>query len=243
MKQKWREQLDKVAEFLAPRTNSPPRPGKGALSKLAILFFAGVGLMLVVAGWSGTRTGVPGGVTQRGAVSPPLATGAPGGEIGTGLSGADGRDLTRDAGSYPSWTPEADEAYRRDLVHRLTAILSAMEGAGEVQVEVVLATSTQNEYAHRENQTEKRTDEKDASGGSRVISETAKQEELAEVSASGSVGEGAPVVVVSRQPEVAGVVVVAGGAVDGGVRERLSRAVQTLLGLPAHRVEVFARRR
>lgn len=248
MKDKWREWLEKAGGILTPRHSRSPDPAKGTLSRLALLFFAGVGLMLLVSSWTGLRTGTGGSVgggqvffqprdtpTQKPtfpesaaspkATSPEDVPGTIGGAQGIGFSGS------------------GDEAYRRDLAKRLQRILSAIEGAGEVEVEVVLAAGTRNEYAVRENLTERRTQERDSSGGTRSTSETTKQEELAEVSVSGSAGGDAPVVVVARQPEIAGVVVVAEGATDANVREQLSRAVHTLLGIPLHRVEVFARRR
>ncbi len=237
VKTKWREWLAGAGAFLAPKHNRSPGtgPGKsrGALSGLVLLFFAGVGLMLLAASATGPRH-VEGDAPLQDAgasrqVTPSLTPAT--------RDGVDGAFVSSDAARGE------EEAYRRGLVDRLKGILSAIDGAGEVNVEVALATSTRNEYAFRENVTERRTDEKDSSGGSRVTSESTKEEELAAASTFGSGGGGGPVVVVSRRPEIAGVVVVADGARDGAIRERLSRAVQTLLGVPAHRVEVFARGR
>ena len=48
-----------------------------------------------------------------------------------------------------------------------------------------------------------------------------------------------PLVVTSYQPEVRGVVVLAEGAYDPGLRYELFKAVQALLGVPAHRIQIF----
>ncbi|MCL2229416.1 MAG: stage III sporulation protein AG, partial [Firmicutes bacterium] len=52
---------------------------------------------------------------------------------------------------------------------------------------------------------------------------------------------GNPIVVTETKPQIRGVVVVASGASDPGVRLAILRAVQTLVGDPGVRVEVLAR--
>ena len=50
---------------------------------------------------------------------------------------------------------------------------------------------------------------------------------------------GAPIVLYEKEPTVRGVVVVAEGAADFSVREKLQAAVQAATGIPVSRIEVF----
>lgn len=82
--------------------------------------------------------------------------------------------------------------------------------------------------------TQKTTEEKDSSGGTRVTREESQ---------SSSLLTGANNQLVALQenlPPVTGVIVVAQGADDAGVRLTLNRVVQTLLSIAAHRIEVIA---
>ncbi|MBE3573922.1 MAG: hypothetical protein IMW99_00460 [Firmicutes bacterium] len=131
------------------------------------------------------------------------------------------------------------EAYRRQLEERLARILSQVEGAGQVSVEVALASGTEMEYAWKESHTQRQTVENDGNGGRRQIDETTRNRDV-EMASSGSGQQ--PVLQEARPPAVAGVLVLADGAADAAVSYNLSQAVQTLLHLPAHRVQVLARR-
>ena len=52
-----------------------------------------------------------------------------------------------------------------------------------------------------------------------------------------------PVVLKEIYPEVKGVVVVAEGAGNAEVREKITRAVSVLMDIPVHRVQVFERKK
>jgi len=100
-------------------------------------------------------------------------------------------------------TPSQIEGGQTDLERRLAHVLSAVDGAGQVEVIVHM---TQD-----------------------VIAQPA-----------GSFGMTAPT---KTEEKPSGVIVVAEGASNLQVRLNLSRAVQTLLGLPASAVEVLPKQR
>lgn len=121
----------------------------------------------------------------------------------------------------------------------LEGVLCRIAGAGEVTVSITYRSGPRQDVLQDVTRTARRTEEKDPGGTVRVT-----QEEQEEVQAVMARPEGQDRPVISRQeaPEIAGVLVVASGAGDPAVREMLARAVQTLLGLPPHRVQVVPSR-
>lgn len=140
--------------------------------------------------------------------------------------------------SLPAGNTDADlEVLERALSLSVQKALSGIEGAGRVQVSVVLAGSPEYRYERNHSTTSKRTEEQDAGGGKRTIGETAEDSQLA-LHRSG--GGDQPVIASFTRPAIRGVLVVAEGAVDSRVKARLNRAVQVMLDLPAHKVFVSA---
>ncbi|MGE5552789.1 MAG: hypothetical protein ACM3XZ_02555 [Betaproteobacteria bacterium] len=134
---------------------------------------------------------------------------------------------------------EADQ-YAVELEQALAETLSQVAGAGDVSVRIFLASGPRYEYARKTSADTRTTQESDPGGSSRVISEQHEEGEVT-VRRGGAGGEDVPVVVVTHLPAVQGVLVVASGATDPMVRAELSRAVQTALNLPPHRVRVLAK--
>lgn len=128
----------------------------------------------------------------------------------------------------------------QELEKRLEKILSEIEGAGSVKV-MVTGTSD-GEVVHAYNQTEESIlrEEQD---GTQVLSKSDEkrlQKEL--VFMDGGTGGRIPVVVQRIKPEVKGVVVVADGAGSSVVRQNILDAVEALLGIPKHRIQVLKRK-
>ncbi len=119
----------------------------------------------------------------------------------------------------------------------LERILSRIEGAGTVAVAVSFETGATYVYGYNETQTLQTTEERDAQGGTRLVTQTNSSRSVV----LASVGSGSqPVVVRIELPPIRGVVVVASGAADSRVKAVLSQAVQILYGLPANKVVVLA---
>lgn len=117
------------------------------------------------------------------------------------------------------------------LAGDLEGILSRVTGAGQVKVRISYRGGPQRQVAENTTHTARRTEEREPAGSVRVITE--EQETVQAVMAQAE-----PVILQEQAPEITGVLVVASGASDPYLRERLSRTVQTVLGVPAHRVEV-----
>ena len=126
----------------------------------------------------------------------------------------------------------------KDLEKRLEEILSSVAGSGEVQVTITMAAGPEHQYAKNTSQQNRTIEEKDQTGGNRMTTETNEDGDLVLVrEVSG--GKEEPVLIRATRPEIAGVLVLAEGARDPGLREELVQAVLTVLAVPAHKVTVL----
>jgi stage III sporulation protein AG len=126
----------------------------------------------------------------------------------------------------------------KELESRLAAILSAVDGAGSVQVKVTLKAGAERVYAQDVNRQDRTIQEKDQGGGNRTTSEVNEQDSLVMTQGANG-GREEPVVIKEKHPEIAGVLILAEGANNPGLREKLIRAVETVLDVPSHRVMVL----
>jgi len=113
------------------------------------------------------------------------------------------------------------------LEQRLENILSSVRGAGRVQVAVQYSESASTVYLM-----ESETQQSHSADGE---SQSQSAEETLTV---GMVGE-TPVRVKEQLPKIQGVVVVAEGAADAVVKERLFQAVKSLLGIEAGQIAIL----
>ncbi len=128
-----------------------------------------------------------------------------------------------------------------DTEQKLKFILSQVEGAGKVEVMITYLTGKENIPAFDTKTSENNTDEKDSGGGTRKISQSSSDSTM--VFKSGENGEKSPVIIKEIEPVVKGVLVVAEGASNPQVCEKLSRAVQVLLDIPVHKIQVIERKK
>lgn len=140
-----------------------------------------------------------------------------------------------EAAASDSTEPE----YVRNLENELSSILAKIQGAGRVSVMITLKSGKEIIPAKDESVSDKVTNEKDTSGGTRTIDEKTTDDEVVFTTAQG--GNSKPLVVKEINPEVKGVIVVAEGAKDSKVKLMISQAVQTVLDVPAYRVTVYER--
>lgn len=127
-------------------------------------------------------------------------------------------------------------ALERQVAADLERVLSRIAGAGEVHVRVALAGGLERLYAGDRDLRRSTTEERDRTGGTRVIEQVEEAEKV--VAMQGGGGQ-EPVLTQLRRPEVLGVLVVAQGAADPAVRAALTRAVHVALDVPYSRVEVL----
>jgi stage III sporulation protein AG len=129
--------------------------------------------------------------------------------------------------------------YVRRLETDLSSILSKIQDAGRVSVMITLECGAEIIPAKDESTSEKVTNEKDTSGGTRIINEKTTDDKVVFTAAQG--GNSKPLIIKEINPEVKGVIVVAEGAKDSKVKLKISQAVQTVLDIPAYRVTVYER--
>jgi len=136
----------------------------------------------------------------------------------------------------------ASPSYEEQVERKLAAILSRIEGVGSVEVMVSLSTGSRLELAQDIDGDETVTEETDTQGGKRrVVSK--RWNERVVVIRDGQKNGDSPIVLAEHRPLVAGVLVVADGAKDPTLRLLISRAVETAIGVPPHRVTVVPRRK
>lgn len=128
----------------------------------------------------------------------------------------------------------------KEIEGRLEQILREVDGAGNVRVTVTLAAGPESIYAQNNSKQQRTIEEKDNQGGTRTTTEINDQGNLVLIQAV-SGGNEEPVVIKSTRPEIAGVLVLAEGAKDPEIREKLARAVETVLNIPPHKVAVLSK--
>ena len=126
-----------------------------------------------------------------------------------------------------------------ELEKKMETILSQIEGVGKVNVMVTFVSGKEMVPAFDSKKNESDTQEKDNGGGTRSIKQNDTETRVVFEERQGGIRK--PIILKEMQPSVKGVVVVAEGASDVRVRESLSKAVQVLLDVPIHKIQVFER--
>lgn len=120
------------------------------------------------------------------------------------------------------------------LAADLERILSQINGAGKVQVSITLSSDGLRSYARNTQSDHRVTRETDSAGGDREVSEENESSDLA-------ISGGSALLVEDNAPQVVGVLVVAEGAANNLVKEKLTAAVTVLLNVSPHQVRVETR--
>jgi len=132
-------------------------------------------------------------------------------------------------------TYEDETDYSAYLEKKLANILSKLEGVGKVNVMVTLENSVEKVTATNTTKSTENIIENDSEGGTRQV----QREDLTmQVVTRGS--DGSLLVVKEIKPKVLGVIVIAEGADDPEVKERLYEAVKTVLGVKGNQVQVYS---
>lgn len=133
-------------------------------------------------------------------------------------------------------TPEVNLDYDQDQEARLKKVLSAINGAGSVEIMITYKSGKEVIPAMNTIQSNIETEEKDSNGGIRKVIQTdTNSQPVSMDTPDGS----QPLITREFEPEIQGVIIVAQGAADLVVRLELQKAVQTVLGINADQVEVF----
>lgn len=126
-------------------------------------------------------------------------------------------------------------AVETTLESRLEDILSTVRGAGRVRVLITYSTAGERVAA-----TVSTTDESvsETSGGT-TATRSEQSREMKQPATISTEGGQSPIILVEKEPEIRGVIVVAEGAADPAVRLSLQRAVQAVTGAALSCIEVF----
>jgi stage III sporulation protein AG len=128
------------------------------------------------------------------------------------------------------------DTYEDQQEAKLQKKLSAIKGAGAVEVMITYKSSKEIITAMNTVQSQTTTEEQDSNGGIRKVSQEDVNNQAVTMNESGGAK---PLVLKEMEPEIKGVIVIAEGAKDVLVKIDLMRAVQVALGVSAQQVEVF----
>lgn len=120
------------------------------------------------------------------------------------------------------------------ISQQISQILGQVDGAGMVSVSVSIESGPQQDYAQNVTEDSKIVEERDSGGGTRITTDRNSKAQYVF-----SQNQSEPLVLKEVAPKINGILVVAEGAGDGEIKAKLSKAVQSLLNLPAHRVMVL----
>ena len=114
-------------------------------------------------------------------------------------------------------------------------LMRNLRAAGRVRVLITYATAGERVAA-----TVSTLDESvsETSGGT-TATRSEQSREMKQPATISTEGGQSPIILVEREPEIRGVIVVAEGAADPTVRLSLQRAVQAVTGVPLSCIEVF----
>ncbi len=123
-----------------------------------------------------------------------------------------------------------------NLAEQLEAILSKIQGVGEVKAFIHYSESSEVVAMYNETNKVSNTEENDTSGGNRKIQETDSQKEIIYQEEN---GEKIPITQKVIQPKVEGAIITAKGANNPEVKTNIIQAVEAVTGLATHKIQVF----
>lgn len=145
-----------------------------------------------------------------------------------------GTSLVSDSNEDGTFTEDINQ-YEKNMEKRLENILSNIQGAGKVKVMITYKESKESILANKDSLSDKTVTEKDANGGTRDTSEYQKEQDYVILDD----GYNQPYVTKSICPKAQGVVVLAQGGEDVIVVEKITKAVESLLDIPIHKIQVY----
>ena len=127
----------------------------------------------------------------------------------------------------------------KTLEEKIEDTLSLIDGAGKVRVLITYANGIEQIPMYNTKQNTTTIQESDTQGGTRKTEETSNEQNII-FNENGNTKT--PVIKQTINPKIVGVIVIAEGASNAGVKQNLINALEALLDVPAHRVQVFARK-
>ena len=125
---------------------------------------------------------------------------------------------------------------KQELEQKLEAILSKIQGVGDVKVFINYSESSEIIAMYNENSKVSNTEESDTSGGTRKIQETDSQKDIIYKEEN---GEKIPITQKVIQPKIEGAIITAKGANNVNIKTNIIQAVEAATGLATHKIQVF----
>ena len=120
--------------------------------------------------------------------------------------------------------------YKKELEENLTSIISKIKGVGKVDVMITFLDEGSTYFAKNENISYKEGE-----------NETTKTNDSTYVLKSEASSKESPLITKKTSPEISGVLICAQGAQNPQIKNNITMAVEALLGVKSHRVEVLER--
>lgn len=127
---------------------------------------------------------------------------------------------------------EYEEAQKEEL----KSILESMYGVGEVKVMISFKSGESKVLAYDSSKQIVSTEEKDTEGGTRVSNQT---NDGSTVVMTNEGGDNEPFIVETYKPKIEGIMILAEGASDSRIKYDIQKAVSSLYGLSAEKVNVY----
>lgn len=132
------------------------------------------------------------------------------------------------------WNQDTD--YEAQLEERLEKLLREMDGVGAVRVMITFSASGEEITLKDVVRSDTDTTEADSGGGTRIINESAMEEETVYITDAD--GRRTPFIVRTTKPEVIGVAVIAEGGGNPTVQKNITAVIQSLFRIDANRIIV-----
>lgn len=133
-------------------------------------------------------------------------------------------------------TSEENNGNVSKLKENLENILSKINGVGEVSVLITYSESSQLVAMYNENTKETSTEEKDTTGGTRIIKESDTQKDVIYKEEN---GQKEPITQKTIMPKLEGAIITAQGATNPETKTNIIQAVEAVTGLATHKIQVF----
>ena len=133
-------------------------------------------------------------------------------------------------------TINTKEEYEETQKKELKSILESMSGVGKVQVMINFKSGESKVLAYDSSKQIVSTEEKDTEGGTRVSNQT---NDGTTVVMTNEGGDNEPFIVETYKPKIEGIMILAEGASDSKIKYDIQKAVSSLYGLSAEKVNVY----
>ena len=133
-------------------------------------------------------------------------------------------------------TINTKEEYEETQKKELKNILESMSGVGKVQVMINFKSGESKVLAYDSSKQIVSTEEKDTEGGTRVSNQT---NDGTTVVMTNEGGDNEPFIVETYKPKIEGIMIIAEGASDSKIKYDIQKAVSSLYGLSAEKVNVY----